>query len=70
MSYRRLILAAAAGFLAYLLWKVINLDTSTSVSAVWPLSVTFLLVLMLPESRLQGDLFVRVVEALKGKPKD
>ncbi len=70
MSYRRVFLAVAASFLAYLLWKVIELDTSTSISAVWPLCMTFLFVLMLPEKRLQGGLFVDLVKALKGKKDD
>ena len=70
MSWRRLILAAVVGFIAYLLWLVINTSTETSISAVWPLCFTLLIVLMLPEKRLKGDLFVSMVKALKGKPDD
>lgn len=70
MSYRRAFLAIAAIFIGWLLWLVIDKDTATSISAVWPLVFAFIIILMLPEKRLAGDLFVRAVEALKGKPKD
>ena len=67
MSYRRLILFAVIVFLSYLLWYAIQLNTSTSISAVWPLIFGLLVTLMLPEKRLGGDLFVKMITALKGK---
>jgi ABC-type multidrug transport system permease subunit len=67
ISYRRILLALFAGFFAYLLWEALHLETATGQGAIWPLVVAILVVLMLPEKRLQGDAFVRVVEALKGK---
>lgn len=70
MSYRRGILFLIVVFLSYLLWYAIQLNSPSSISAVWPLIFGLLITLMLPEERLQGDLFVRLVEALKGKPKE
>ncbi len=65
-TYRRCVLILFASFFGYLLWKVIGISTVASSAAIWPLVTAILIVLMLPEERLQGDLFVRLVEALKG----
>lgn len=70
MSYRRVLLAGFAGFFAYMLWTVLRLDTATGTAAVWPLVFAILIILMLPEKRLQGDMFVRLIEALKGVKRD
>lgn len=70
ISYRRIILGGVVIFLSYLLWYAIQLNTATSISAVWPLIFGLLITLMLPEKRLKGDLFVKLVTALKGKPDD
>lgn len=70
MSWRRVLLAAASVFIGYLLWLVIDKDSAISQGAVWPLIFAFIIILMLPESRLEGNLFVKLVSALKGKPDD
>ena len=70
MSYRRFFLALASTFIGFLLWLAIDKDTATSGSAIWPLVFAFVIILMLPEQRLGGELFVRMVEAWKGKKDD
>lgn len=70
MTYRRAFLAIAAVFIGYLLWLVIVKDSAVAMAAVWPLIVAFIVILMLPEKRLGGELFVRVMEAWKGKKDD
>jgi len=71
LSYRRIFLAIAVIFIGYLLWLIIDKDSAVSIGAVWPLVFAFVIILMLPERRLGGDLFVRMIEAMKGiKPND
>lgn len=70
MSYRRFVLIAFAGFVAFLLWTALGLDTSTGAGAMWPLVFALLVILMLPEDRLQGDTLVKLIAALKGVKKD
>lgn len=70
MSYRRILLACVVAVFSYMLWVALHLDSITGAGAVWPLVVAILVVLMLPEKRLQGDMFVRLVEAWKGIKKD
>ena len=65
MSYRRIALITFAGFMGYLLFTVIKMDTPTSAGAVWPLVVGLLIILMLPEKRLGGQMIVDLVKALK-----
>ena len=67
MSYRRIFLAACATFIGYLLWFVLDKDSATSVSAVWPLIIAFVVILALPEKRLEGTMIARIIEAWKGK---
>jgi hypothetical protein len=70
MSYRRIFLAGAATFIGWLLWLVIEKDSATSSSAVWPLIFAFLIILVLPETRLKAETFVELIKAWKGKPND
>lgn len=67
MTYRRVILSGFAAFMGYLLFMILRMDTPTSSGAVWPLVVGILVILMLPEKRLGGQMIVDLVSALKGK---
>ncbi len=67
MSYRRVLLGLFAVFFGYMLWLALHMETPAAASALWPLIVGILVVLMIPEKRLGGEMFVRLIEAFKGE---
>jgi len=67
MTWRRGLLAAANVFIGFMIWVVIDKDSAVSMGAVWPLIIAFIIILALPESRLQGELLVKLAEALRKK---
>lgn len=69
MAIRHLSLLGGQAWLGWLLYLVIVSEDAVSKGAVWPLTLAFLLMFMIPASRLGGDLFVRAIEALKGAGK-
>jgi hypothetical protein len=70
MNYRRIFLAAAATFIGYCIWFVLDKDTATSTAVVWPLICAFIIILALPEKRLEGTMISRMIDAWKGNKND
>lgn len=66
IKYRRIVLLAGQVFLGYLLFTIVDSTDAANKGLVWPLVMSFLVLFMLPEDRLQADTFARIIEALKG----
>lgn len=70
MSYRRILLAAFAALFGFLLYSAITADTAAASAAVWPLVAGTVVVLMIPEKRLNGELLGTLLDVLKGTQSD
>lgn len=66
LALRHLSLFGGQAWLGWLLYIVIISEDAVTKGAVWPLTVAFLLMFMIPASRLGGDLFVQAIQAFKG----
>ncbi len=64
--YRRGLLTATLSFFGWMLYFVLHTANTAAAAAVWPLIMAMLVVLMLPEQRLDAAMLVEVINSLKG----
>jgi len=67
MSVRKIVLWSVEAFLCWFLWDALQADSPNASAAFWPACAALVAVLLIPAERMEGDTFVQLIKAWKGK---
>lgn len=70
MTYRRVILFGFAAFFCALLWRVVGATNTASETLAWTLVAGVVIILMLPETRLQVGELLEGLKAWRSRKDD